>query len=64
MTVTVQADVGYALDKRTVTNASGKTMDVEKVNNTTPPHLHLTKPHMRKKGEAPRASPFLFKLMI
>ncbi len=35
VTLTVKADVGYALDKLTVTDASGKTVDVEKVNNTT-----------------------------
>lgn len=52
MTVTVQADVGYALDKRTVTNASGKTMDVEKVNNTTPPTPYKT-PYAQK-GRGPQ----------
>ena len=35
VTLTVKADVGYQLDKLTVTDASGKTVAVEKVNNTT-----------------------------
>ena len=35
VTVTVKPDVGYALDKLTVTDASGNVIDVEKVNNTT-----------------------------
>ena len=35
MTLNVKADVGYQLDKLTVTDASGKTVAVEKVNNTT-----------------------------
>ena len=35
VTLNVKADVGYQLDKLTVTDASGKTVAVEKVNNTT-----------------------------
>ncbi|MCI6990441.1 MAG: InlB B-repeat-containing protein, partial [Clostridiales bacterium] len=35
VTLTVKADVGYQLDKLTVTDASGNVIDVEKVNNTT-----------------------------
>lgn len=55
MTVTVQADVGYALDKRTVTNASGKTVDVEKVNNTT---YTLQNPICAKGERPPGPLPF------
>ena len=35
VTLNVKADVGYQLDKLTVTDASGNVIDVEKVNNTT-----------------------------
>ena len=35
VTLHVKADVGYQLDKLTVTDASGNVIDVEKVNNTT-----------------------------
>ena len=35
VTLTVKADVGYQLDKLTVTDASGNVIDVEKVNNAT-----------------------------
>ncbi len=35
VTLTVKSNVGYQLDKLTVTDASGNVIDVEKVNNTT-----------------------------
>ena len=55
VTLTVKADVGYQLDKLTVTDASGNVIDVEKVNNTT---YTLQNPICAKRERPPGPLPF------